>query len=65
MIFLMAGANIWAETIKQVKKTMPGTTIEALVPDFQGKSGLLDIVIESKPEIISHNLETVKRLTPQ
>lgn len=59
------GANIWAETISLIKKRMPGTTIEALVPDFQGKTDLLDFVIDSKPEIISHNLETVKRLTPQ
>ncbi len=56
------GSTIWAETIKAIKAKSPGTTIEALIPDFQGKSELLDIVIESRPEVLSHNLETVKRL---
>jgi lipoic acid synthetase len=58
------GANTWAEVIKAVKTENPQTTIEALIPDFQGKTDLLKIVIDSKPEIISHNLETVRRLTP-
>jgi lipoyl synthase len=44
---------------------MPETTIESLIPDFMGHKEFLDIVIAAKPEIISHNLETVKRLTPQ
>ena len=59
------GANIWAETIKSIKKLNPETTIETLIPDFSGKPELLDIVINAKPEVISHNLETVKRITPQ
>jgi lipoic acid synthetase len=59
------GAKIWAETIRAIKKLNPDTTIETLIPDFQGKKELLDIVIEAKPEVISHNLETVRRITPQ
>lgn len=59
------GAGIWAETILAIKKVNPQTTIEALIPDFQGKTKLLDIVIDAGPDVISHNLETVKRLTPQ
>jgi lipoyl synthase len=59
------GAGHWAETIRQVKLVNPETTIEALIPDFMGKSELIQQVIDAKPEVISHNLETVKRLTPQ
>jgi lipoic acid synthetase len=59
------GAAIWAETIRAVKELSPVTTIETLVPDFRGRKELLQIVIEARPEVISHNLETVKRLTPQ
>ena len=60
-----SGAGLWAATIRKVKELNPETTIEALVPDFSGKMELLDIVIASKPEVISHNLETVRRITPQ
>jgi lipoic acid synthetase len=59
------GAGIWAETIRAVKKENPGTTIEALIPDFQGKEELIQKVIDAGPEVISHNLETVRRLTPE
>jgi lipoic acid synthetase len=59
------GAAIWAATIRAVKELSPATTIETLVPDFRGRKELLQIVIEARPEVISHNLETVKRLTPQ
>ena len=59
------GAGIWAATIRAVKEMNPAVTIETLVPDFQGRKEYLDIVIEARPEVISHNLETVKRLTPQ
>jgi len=59
------GAAIWAATIRAVKEMSPATTIETLVPDFRGRKELLQIVIEARPEVISHNLETVKRLTPQ
>lgn len=59
------GSGIWAETVIQIKKKSPGTTIETLIPDFMGQKQFLDKVIEAGPEVISHNLETVKRLTPQ
>ena len=58
------GAYHWAATIETIRKTNPDTTLEVLIPDFDGKVGLLDIVIAQKPDIISHNLETVRRLTP-
>ena len=58
------GAAIWAATIRAVKEMNPAVTIETLLPDFSGRKELLDIVIEAGPEVISHNLETVKRLTP-
>lgn len=58
------GAMHWAETIRAIKNLNPTTTLEVLIPDFDGKTKLLDIVIAEKPNIISHNLETVKRLTP-
>lgn len=58
------GAHHWAETVRAVKRVNPDTTLEVLIPDFQGRTDLLDIVIESRPDIISHNMETVKRITP-
>ncbi|WP_293049816.1 lipoyl synthase [Paludibacter sp.] len=58
------GASQWAATITEIKKANPGTTLETLIPDFQGKDELIDLVINARPEIISHNIETVKRLTP-
>ncbi|MBC8487862.1 MAG: lipoyl synthase [Bacteroidetes bacterium] len=58
------GAEIWAETIRKIKELNPETTIEALIPDFDGRKQLIQKVIETKPEVISHNLETVRRLTP-
>lgn len=59
------GAGFWAETIKKIKIINPETTIEALIPDFDGVEKDIKTLIESKPEVISHNLETVERLTPQ
>ncbi len=59
------GAGIWAMTIQAVKKLNPQTTIETLTPDFDGRPELIKIVADAKPDIISHNLETVRRLTPQ
>jgi lipoic acid synthetase len=59
------GANIWAETIRQVRKASTKTTMETLIPDFKGETENIDIVINEAPEIISHNLETVRRLTKQ
>ncbi len=58
------GAGIWAETVKAVKDLNPGASIETLVPDFRGRKDLLNKVIDAKPDVISHNLETVRRLTP-
>ena len=59
------GAAIWAATIRAVKEMNPSTTIETLVPDFRGRKEYLQIVMDARPEVISHNLETVHRLTPQ
>jgi len=58
------GSSFWAETIRMIKKLNPGTTIEALIPDFDGNTGCLQMIIDEKPDIISHNIETVRRLTP-
>lgn len=58
------GAHHWADTIKQVKEINPSTTLEVLIPDFQGKRDLIELIIEAKPDIISHNMETVKRISP-
>lgn len=59
------GAQHWAQTISEIKKQNPLTTLEVLIPDFEGKEELIDLIINEKPNIISHNLETVRRLTPQ
>ncbi len=59
------GASFWAEVIRQIKKHNPNTTIEVLIPDFNGRTDLVQQVIDVQPDIISHNLETVRRLTPQ
>lgn len=56
------GSFVWAETIKLVKKLNPKTTIETLIPDFKAEWDLLYHVIDEKPEVVSHNMETVKRL---
>ncbi len=59
------GSTIWAETIKAVRKISPGTTMETLIPDFAGKWENLQRIIDVHPDIVSHNLETVRRLTKQ
>src|SRR5690606_15541455 len=59
------GAGIWVETILKVKEMNPGTTMEVLIPDFQGMTNLVQQVMDAQPEVISHNVETVRRLTPQ
>lgn len=56
------GATVWADTIRMIKELNPGTTIETLIPDFLSKWELLYTVIDEKPEVVSHNMETVKRL---
>lgn len=58
------GAEIWARTITEVKRINPETKIEVLIPDFSGNTKLIQKVIDAKPEVISHNLETCERLTP-
>jgi lipoic acid synthetase len=58
------GADHWAKTIREIKKVTPSTTVEVLIPDFDGKAELIAIMASEKPDIISHNLETVERLTP-
>ncbi len=58
------GASFWGHTIKTIKNENPNTTLETLIPDFDGKEQLIQEVIDAKPEVISHNLETVERLTP-
>lgn len=57
------GSILWAETVNAVRRISPGTTMETLIPDFQGIHRHLDRMIEVAPEVISHNMETVKRLT--
>src|ERR1700752_3799491 len=58
------GSIIWAETIKEIRKVSPTTKFETLIPDFAGKWENLQRIIDVKPDIVSHNIETVKRLTP-
>ncbi len=59
------GAGIWVQTINKIRELSPGTTMETLIPDFQGIWENLQQVIDVRPEVISHNLETVRRLTKQ
>ncbi len=57
------GANHWAKTINTVRQFNPDTTLETLIPDFAGKLENVQIIVEAAPEIVSHNIETVERLT--
>ena len=57
------GSIIWAETVEAIRRTNPNTTLETLIPDFRGMKNNIDRIIEVAPEVISHNLETVRRLT--
>lgn len=59
------GSEIWFQTIRAIKETTPHVTIEGLIPDFDGKQELISRVLMAGAEVISHNLETVRRLTPQ
>lgn len=59
------GAEHWVKTIEAVRRKNPTTTIEVLVPDFQGREELIDQVCTARPDVMAHNLETVRRLTPQ
>ena len=58
------GADIWAQTVAEIKKINPETTIETLIPDFDGKKELINKVCLAGQEVVSHNLETVRRITP-
>lgn len=59
------GSEIWVQTVKAVRQQSPGTTMETLIPDFAGNWENLQRIIDVAPEIVSHNLETVRRLTKQ
>ena len=59
------GSGIWAQTVRAVRQQSPQTTMETLIPDFAGKWENLQVIIDVAPEIVSHNLETVRRLTKQ
>jgi lipoic acid synthetase len=59
------GAEFWATTILRIKELNPETTIETLIPDFNANPDLIRQVIEAAPDVISHNMETVRRLTPK
>ncbi|MCH2489549.1 MAG: lipoyl synthase [Flavobacteriales bacterium] len=57
------GSIIWAETVKAIRRMNPETTLETLIPDFQGVTRNIDRIVDVQPEVVSHNMETVKRLT--
>ena len=59
------GSIIWSETVNAIRRLNPETTLETLIPDFQGNQNIIDRIIRVAPEVISHNLETVRRLTRQ
>ena len=59
------GSEIWAQTVRAIRQQSTGTTLETLIPDFAGKWENLQVIIDVAPEIVSHNLETVRRLTKQ
>jgi lipoic acid synthetase len=59
------GSEIWVQTVRAIRQQSPQTTMETLIPDFAGKWENLQVIIDVAPEIVSHNLETVRRLTKQ
>lgn len=59
------GASHWVRTIEAIREGNPDTSMEILIPDFQGRRELIDRVIDAGPDIISHNMETVRRLSPE
>lgn len=59
------GAQMFAETIREIRRQSPGTSVEVLIPDFRGVLGALDTVLAERPEIMNHNVETVPRLYPR
>jgi lipoic acid synthetase len=58
------GSGIFAETIREIRKRMPDTKVEVLIPDFQGDARALETVLKAKPNVLNHNIETVPRLYP-
>jgi lipoic acid synthetase len=58
------GAELFAETIRQIRERAPGCAVEVLIPDFQGSESSLQTVLEARPDILNHNIETVPRLFP-
>jgi lipoyl synthase len=59
------GSIIWAETVNKIREVSPQTTLETLIPDFKGIHEQIDRLLAVKPEVISHNMETVRRLTKE
>ena len=57
------GSTLWAEVVRAIRRMSPGTTMETLIPDFKGDTKALDRIAEVAPEVVSHNMETVRRLT--
>ena len=57
------GSIIWKETVAAIRRMNPETTLETLIPDFQGNTRNIDRIVEANPEVVSHNMETVRRLT--
>ena len=57
------GSIIWLETVQAIRRMNPETTLETLIPDFQGIERIIDRIVEANPEVVSHNVETVRRLT--
>ena len=58
------GSAHWVETIRQIRELCPGVTIEVLIPDFDGQAELIAPILREHPEVVAHNMETVRRLTP-
>ena len=58
------GSAHWVETIRQIRELCPGVTVEVLIPDFDGQAELIAPILREHPEVVAHNMETVRRLTP-
>lgn len=58
------GSAHWVETIRQIRELCPSVTIEVLIPDFDGQVALIAPILQERPEVVAHNMETVRRLTP-
>ena len=58
------GATVFARCVREIRRRLPETTVELLIPDFRGSDGALDVVLDAAPDILNHNLETVERLYP-